>query len=534
MLIARQKSPARTLQMATIPAPVGMNVVDNAGGLPNGDAVEIVNMVRSQYGLRSRSGYREWVTGLGDDVRTLMGFQGSTGTEDRLFACIQAGIYDCTSSTSTPSQVYAFPAADANSGKCISTAFTKLDGTHALLVCDETNGYVHYNEVGDVWTKPVAGSGAGEIDGADPDTFCFVTVWKKRVWFVERDSSRAWYLPVDSLAGVVEPIDFGPQFKSGGTLVGLWSWTKDGVDSVDDYLVGVSSSGDVVVWQGSDPASALTFGIVGTRSVGAVPSGRRICSSFGGELVLLSSLGLLPISQLFAGVITPDAYVSAKIAPLLGEELTDRGTDYGWDVRQHPEDKTLIVCTPSEGASVDREQWVLSMSGGRGWAQHFGVPMNCLESWKGKLYFGTEDGRVCINDGDVDNNQLTGSSNATAIEWSILTGFSDMGTPAQKRPSQARPTFMTDGTEPQYTLEARFDYDRSDVDSIAYVTPTTGAVWDTAVWDSSVWGSGVGTAGWWKGLAGIGSSVAIALKGASQSRTTLTGIYVKYTVGRIA
>jgi hypothetical protein len=192
MFVTRARASRPTEQSTTVPAPLGMNLVDNAGALPPGDAVEIINMIRSQYGLRSRSGYREWVTGLGDDVRTLVGFQGSIGTEDRLFAAIQDGIYDCTATTAAPSQVYAFPTADADSGKLIAAAFTKLDGTHALLVCDETNGYLHYNESGDVWTKPIAGAGAGQINGADPDDFVFVMVWKHRAWFVQRNSSLAW------------------------------------------------------------------------------------------------------------------------------------------------------------------------------------------------------------------------------------------------------------------------------------------------------------------------------------------------------
>ena len=529
MLQALRQPPPKRLQSLTLPAPLGMNVVDNAGGLPPGDAVEIVNMVRSQYGLRSRSGYREWVTGIGSEVRTLLDFQGSTGTEDRLFACVQSGIYDCTSSTSTPSSVYAWGTADANSGKCIAHAFTKLDGTHAMLVCDEANGYVYYNEAGDTWTAPTAGTGAGQINGADPATFSFVTVWKKRAWFAIRDSAIGCYLPADSLTGQVELFDFGPQFKHGGTLVGLWTWTKDGVDSLDDYLVAVSSSGDVVVYQGFDPNVFGAFSLVGSRYVGAVPAGRRICSDFGGELVILTHLGLLPISKLFAGIITPDSYVSAKIGPLIGQELTDRGTSYGWDIKVHPEDKTLVVMTPAEGSS-DREQWVFSLIS-HGWAKHTGVPMNCIAPWKGKFYFGTTDGRVCINDGDVDNNQLTGSTNATAIEWSLLTGFADQGTPQQKRPSMARPTFMTDGTAPQYSLEARFDYNRAAIGSITYVSTSSTSTWGSAVWGSSTWGSGIGTAGWWRGLSGMGSSVALALKGASMARTTLTSMEITFTVG---
>lgn len=529
MSLSVARTPRQREQQATLPAPFGMNLVDNAGGLPAGDAVSIWNMIRSQEGLRSKSGYREWVTGLGDDVRTLVGFQGSIGTEDRLFACIQAGIYDCTSSTGTPSQVYAFPTTDATSGRVISAAFTKLDGTHALLVCDETNGYLHYNESGDVWTKPVAGAGAGEIDGADPDDFVFVTVWKKRAWFVQRDSSLAWYLPVDSITGAVAAFDFGPHFAHGGSLVGLWSWTKDGVDSVDDLLIAISSSGDVVIYQGTDPNSAATFGIVGRRYIGSVPAGRRIASDFGGETVILSSLGLLPVSKLFQGVITPDAYVSHKISPVLGQELTDRGTDYGWEFKVHPEDKTLVLLTPADGAE-DREQWVFSLNG-QGWAQHTGTPMNCSESWKGKFYFGTEDGRVCINDGDVDNNQLTGSDNSTAIEWGILTGFSSLGSPQNKSGTMARPYFITAGATPQYEIQARYDYDHTEIGAVPFSITAGSSLWGTAIWGVSLWGSGAGTAGTWRGLSGIGNTIAIALKGSSIGKTTLVHIDATYLSG---
>jgi hypothetical protein len=513
-------------------APVGMNVIDTAGALPPGDAVEIVNMIRAAYGLRSRSGYREWVTGLGAEARTLIGFQGSIGTEDRLFACTSTDIYDCTASSAAPASVYTFGTADASSGKCIFTGFTKLDGTHALLVCDETNGYLHYNEVGDVWTKPVAGGGAGEINGADPDDFVFVTSWKKRAWFVQRDSALAWYLPVDSITGTVTAFDFGPQFRHGGTLVGLWSWTRDAGAGIDDYLVAISSSGDVVIYEGTDPDSVVTFGIKGIWYVGAIPAGRRITTDYGGDLLILSSLGVVPLSRLVTGgsLETADAYASRKISPALGAELTSRGSSFGWDLRIHPEDKTLVIVTPAEGAN-DREQWVLTLNS-QGWAQHLGVPMNCVEAWKGKFYFGTTDGRVCINDGDVDNNQLTGSSNAIAIEWSLLTAFTDMGSPAKKRVSMARPLFITDGTVPNYAIEARYDYDQGSIGSVPFTSQSgTLWIWGTAIWGSSLWGSGRGTAGEWRGVAGIGSAVAIALKGSSQAKTTLTHIEATYTVG---
>jgi hypothetical protein len=327
----------------------------------------------------------------------------------------------------------------------------------------------------------------------------------------------------------VADFDFGPQFKKGGALVGLWSWTREAGDGLDDVLVAVSSAGDVVAYQGTDPADYTQISLKGVNYVGAVPAGRRIALDIGGELVILSSLGIVPASRLFGtgGVVTDDAYLTRKISPVLGRELSDRGTSYGWDLKVHPEAKTLVVMTPSDG-SGQREQWVLSLNG-QGWAQHLGVPMACLEPWKGKLYFGDEDGRVCINDGHVDNAELGGTANAVAIEASLLTGFESQGTPQLKRPSMARPTFMTTGTVPQWTTEARFDYDRSEIGSVPFVASAAAGVWGTAIWGVDVWGSGVGTAGSWRGLNGAGSSVAIALKVSSVAEVTLTGLEVTFT-----
>jgi hypothetical protein len=505
--------------------------VDGAGALPAGDALGIVNMIRAANGLRTRSGYREWVTGInsGGEVRTILPFQGSVALEDRLFAAAGDGIYDCSSSTATPSLVYTFPTPSSSSGLCTGRGFTTVAGGHYLLVCDEENGYIHYNETGDTWTLVPAGAGAGEINGVDPRDLVFVTAHKARLWFVERDTASAWYLAPNAITGTVAEFDFGPQFKHGGHLVGLWSWSRDGGAGPDDYLVAVSSGGDVVVYRGTDPASASTWEIVGVFYVGAVPAGRRIATDNGGDLLILSSLGVLPVSQLLSGadVANEAIYTTRKIQPAIGSIMGER-TGLGWSIQIHPEDRTLVVNTPAVSGE-DREQWVMSL-GARGWAQHTGLPMTCGASWKGKFYIGTDDGRVCINDGDVDNNQLTGSTNATAIEWSMLSDFA-MGDATRRIPVMVRPRFITDGTSPQYTVAARFDFDQAEVPAVTYVAQTGAGLWDSAIWDSAVWGTGAGTAGEWRGVSGMGSAVAVALRGASVARTTLVGLDTMWRSG---
>ena len=82
----------------------------------------------------------------------------------------------------------------------------------------------------------------------------------------------------------------------------MYNWSLDGGDGIDDYLVVVGSSGDVSVWQGTDPKS--DFGTVGSWQIGDIPYGRRIGVEYGGDLFLLSIYGLISLSSLLNGQTT--------------------------------------------------------------------------------------------------------------------------------------------------------------------------------------------------------------------------------------
>src|SRR6184192_2796977 len=105
----RPRAQRDRLARAHVPAPIGgLNRIDAAGAMPETDAVLLYNLVAAEYGLRSRLGFREWVTGLvgtnDNTVRTIIPFKGSkaNGSTDKLFACTDKGIWDVSASTQTP------------------------------------------------------------------------------------------------------------------------------------------------------------------------------------------------------------------------------------------------------------------------------------------------------------------------------------------------------------------------------------------------------------------------------------------------
>lgn len=463
-----------------IPAPVGENAVDPASALPDGDATALINVISGDGGPKPRPGFAEWCTGIGtDEVRSLLAYHGSQPSKDRLFAMSPTAIEDCTATSTNPPVVHTFGVNDSLSGYGSSTAFSG-PGDRYLAYCDETNGYLLYSESTDSWA-------AGSVTGVAPGNLVHVLQWKSRLWFTERNSSRAWFMPLASISGVATKMDFGELFPTGGHLVGLWSWTVDAGVGADDMLVAVSSSGDVVVFTGTDPQYP-NMRQLGAWNLGGVPAGRRIATSNGGDILLLTVLGVLPLSKLISGqALTPDTYETYKEGPRVREALASQRDNRGWDLVLHP-DNFLLVNTPGI-PGAPQEQFAMSFAT-RGWSRLRGLDILSAATWRGSLYFGTRDGRVCKMTGYVDNVAQNGSvANAKAIDSFVLDRPATGGRYTNKQIGTIRSSFLTRNTNPSVLGVARYDYDPSEEVGGLESPPInlTSTLWDTAVWDVDAW-----------------------------------------------
>lgn len=527
-------------QTVFISAPVGgVNASDALGALPPNDSVFAYNLIPTQYGLRVRRGYIEHAYNLEgdategtDEVRTVIPYNGSTSSEAALFACTSQGIIDITAggdfAGATPDVTWG--TADADAGYCCHLHFTTIADRY-LLVCDESNGYYYRDETTGTWTKPTAGSGAGQIDGADPADFVYVCMWKNRLWFVEKDSSRAWYLPVGSITGAVTEFDLGSRFKYGGHLKAIYNWTVDGGEGIDDYLVFVSEGGDVVVYKGTDPASAATFDLRGMWYITNTPKGRRVGTQYGGELILLSVFGAVPLSKLVAGEevqVDSNVYTTRKITPLITTLMEVVRDEYGWELKIHPRDNLIFISSPKQDG-LDWVQFAQNIVT-RGWTIYQNFPYLTSEVWEGEMYFGTSDGRVCIHRGDLDNVAY-GAQTGDEIEWNLLTSFSHLESPGiNKRIQMVRPRFVS-GIKPVYHITSRYDFDINPLSATLTYSGVTVGVWGSGVFDSSVWGGGFIIDQYPQGGHGMGKSCAVGINGRSASPTTLVGFEMAFDIG---
>lgn len=525
---------APDLEVAVLPAPIsGIDGRLNLASNTVENAVYAYNLVPSEYGLRSRFGYREWATNIetapsaGSGVRSLVPYTGTSGVfSDKLFAVTNEGIWDVSDATDTPVLELAFGDTTGDAGWGNYAHYTTAAGTETVFYADEVNGLQQYTPSTDTWAA------AAGITGVDVADVVFVVVHKQRIWLVERSTPAAWYLPIASVSGAATKFSFGSKFRHGGDLVGLYNWSIDGGDGVDDYLVAVGRGGDILPYRGEDPSAVATWTGVGTFFVGQLPVGRRCATEDGGDLRLLCEAGLVTLSDLLRGTaLTPESeQVDLKIARFIREDMKTYSQERGWEIRLNPGEGSILVGSPVRSNGVYL-QYTYNRAV-RGWGQWRGVPAQVFEPWAGAMMAGTPDGRVVRMDVTTDNVLYDGTP-GTAVAFSFLQNYGDGGAPGRfKFPKFMRPNFL--GLQP-VTVTTRYLYDY-DINTLlrAPIAPDTETtdVWDTALWDDGIWqSSDVTSQTVTRGAWGQGRAVAIAVRGECRTRTTLVSTDIMWSVG---
>lgn len=537
----------RTYQTKTVPAPNGgLNTRDGIANMPPTDAVVLTNWIPDTYGVRSRKGYQQWATNFpgAAPVKSVLPYFAATTTfpggaflsnpttmPGAMFAATDTAIYTVTSRTSAPVSALALSGA-ADAGLFNSAMLTNAAGPF-LLACSEADGYFTYD--GTTWLRRVGGPGAGQVHNVNPNNLVHVSVWKRRAWFVERDSTRAWYLAADAISGNATAFDFGPQFKRGGSLAFTANWTIDAGDGIDDYFVAVSSNGEVLVYRGTDPAVATSFSIVGVWHVGQIPTGRRGYTQYGGDLLLLSTDGVVPLSLVTRGGSTlltvQNKEYSSKVAPTLGSAVRESFTQNGWQLVIAPYERILVCNSPYPTATFPT-QYVMSLTVNN-WCLFQNIPIISMGVCGGYLFAGTASGTLLLlfaNDLDAVTFAGTGG---TPVVGEIKAAYNYFDAPTNvKQFKMVRPWFLA-AESPGIFLDVSVNFKP---------TPPTGSVtfpvssvsrWDAALWNTAIWGGGLESQAEWASAEGLGFSGTVGMLTACPAPTVFTAVDYLYEVGGV-
>jgi len=518
--------PEPVAQPVSIPASVGgINALDSYAAMPPQDCIYTYNLMPVEYGLQLRKGYRVYASGLPSEVRTIIPYESNStvSTKNRLFAVTKEGIYNVTTDgETTPTQVVSFSTSSGGAGFGTWIEFTNDASDHYLFYADYENGVFIYEDATDTWSTPSGWTynlGAGSTP-FPVDNVAFIMVHKLRIWVILKDSDDAWYLPVASIAGELKKFTFGAKMKYGGNLQGLWTWSLDGGDGLDDYLVAAGRGGDLMVYRGSDP-EATDFALNGNWFIGRIPDSRRIAIQYGAEMYMLSSFGITSMRDLIQGSAADNVRTSAsaKINRILRASIGQSIGSNVWSMFINPSDGYMQVIAPFND-SQSAIQYNRNMNTGA-WGMWEGVEATCAEPWDGNYYLGAGDsnaGEVWIYEGSLDG-VLNDGTGGQKITFRVLTSFQAMGQIAFFKNVGMVRVIGRLSSDTNISLTAVYDYDiEAPLLDPAGGAATPPVLWDLVVWDEITWGYEVEPVNLIKGSYDIGRAVAIGMRGSSEAR----------------
>lgn len=346
------------------------------------------------------------------------------------------------------------------------------------------------------------------ITGVNPAVFINVAVFKSRLWFVEKNSTKVWYMPTLSIGGAAQSIELNSLFNRGGYLVAMGDWSLDAGYGMDDYAVFITSEGQVAVYQGTDPATAATWTLIGVYDIGS-PIGRRCMMKYAGDLTIITQDGLLPLSKaLMSSRVSTHEALTDKIQHIMSEYTDFYGANFGWETVVFPKQNMLIVNIPYQ---TDKSYQLVMNTISGAWSRFIGWNAHSWELHNDLIYFGGATAIYKAWDTQADNN--------TNIEYEAQQSFNYFGNHAQlKQVKMLRPIIATDGN-PTILFGVNVDYSTTAPQGNPTFAPTTPipAEWDVALWDGvNVWGGEMTIKRDWQTAFGLGYCIAAHMKGASR------------------
>jgi hypothetical protein len=491
----RRPNSGRTTRTTSVPAPVGgWNARDALADMPVDDAVILDNWFPMTSDVRLRDGYVDHSTGITGTVETLMVYNSPTAS--KLFGAATYSVYDCTLSGAVGAAVVS-----GLTNARLQYVNVETAGGNFLMAVNGADKLRGYN--GSAWW--VDGDGTHDITGVDTATCINISVHMHRVWLVQSNTLKIWYLPVNSIAGAATAIDFTSMFKRGGYIMAMGSWTIDSGSGMDDHAAFITSQGEVAIYQGSDPSSSTTWALVGVYQIGA-PIGRRCVKKYASDLLIICQDGLMPMSKaLLSSRVNNKVSLTDKIQTAISQSVTSYGGNFGWEICLYPQANMLLLNVP---VTNGQHQYVMNTITGS-WCRFTGWGASCWELFNEQIYFGTS-GKVCL----AWSTQADAGNNITS---EALQAFNKFGTENLKWFKEARPLFQSNTSSLGVSMGLNVDNETiaPPLNTPTY-TDNSVSYWGTGKFGTALWGADLISVKDWQTVSALGYSAAMHLQTASK------------------
>jgi hypothetical protein len=489
----------QNLRTTTFPAPTrGIIQSENEAYMQPGGSVVQDNWVSTMRGVKLRGGTIRWCV-LPETTPVISAFEYKSGVNERMFVGNSTKLYDVTSPAGAPLAPILVKSGQT-SGNYVAAHFENAAvsalGTNWLIVCNESGDYPLRTSDGISWVTldgtiaGVASDGASRITGpagtnvAVGRNLSYVWKYRNRLYFIEKNSMNAWYLPIDAVGGVLTKIPLAGATTKGGELLFGSVFSLDAGDGLDDKNVMATTEGEVLIFTGTNPADPANWRQEG-RWVISPPLGMNAHFQSGGDLLILTVDGIVPITQAISKDIAQLelAVLTRNIKPLWRQNVNEKRLS-SWTAKKWDEYGGLFISIPGGDPgnrySLVANNVTVTEGGAAAWCR-FSYDATCFIRLRGDMFFGTQGGIIM-------QCERSGTDDGLPYVCILVGGWETFGAPANTFVwHQSRAVFHSNQVfKPQ--LSAAVDYIVT-LPPAPPPGPEPGIleVWDQGLWDAARW-----------------------------------------------
>jgi hypothetical protein len=460
MLQRATNSRARRTSVEVFPAPSKGWVQSGNIVTASRDQAEVLdNLWPTSQGARLRGGFSEFADC--EEAITRL-FVYSSGTDSVMFA---AGANDIFNTTAPTVSVRG----SLTNGDWSTTQISTAGGVF-LVGANGADSVFNFN--GASFSTPTINN----VSSADLSQ---VWLFKERLFFVEKNTQSAWYLPTQSIAGDATEIPLGSVFRNGGALLFGATWSLDSGSGLDDVCLFVSTNGEIAVYEGNDPSSASSWSLVGVYEIGR-PIDKHSFFKAGGDLAIVTEDGIIPVSEALR---KDRAALQATAITYPIEDAWKAAIAKGTGTRPISavlwQSQTLLMVSTSETEGGLPVAFTANARTGA-WARTTGWDIQCQVVFNDQLYFADAAGVIYAAD-------TGGTDNGMAYRAIYVPKFSNSGS---LRSAHSVGITYESSASLVYDLDIQADYQVSNLSTPAATNAYAGDVWGAGVWGTFVWGAG--------------------------------------------
>lgn len=463
----------QTPGLVFVPPPVGgWNARDAWAVMPETDAPLLDNFVIDGGALKVRPGHENWSDDLTGSSFTPTLHVYASGSTTKLIA-IGGDTWDVTSS-GAPTTISTTGMLNAISTMAFGTLVLAGDGTG-------------------VYTYDGSSLSAASIAGATAADLRYPLLFKSRMFFYEINTLSFWYNgTLQAVDGTYTEFDLSQVATRGGELSAIMriSLQDQGAGS-DDVFAALTSEGELIVYQGSDPGDASNWSLIGvyfiSEPVNATGSSitRTRTATVGNNVFLATRAGYTSIAAAITNPLDINtATISAKILRELQSLFSDPPSDAVFKAEYDPRHNWLWFVATRAGTSD--EVHVYDLNNGAWYRFYTIFSIKDLRYYNGDMYVIRESAATTFDVRVFSDAYYDDNGTAITCEWMTAPTFA--GSPlVEKRFTGVELEASSDGALTSIEITTAGNFEPPDRATLTTENPGTPGSWSLYDYDATEW-----------------------------------------------